>query len=186
MGSKNYYFSKLISSFFQQPLLIYKMIIIKFCGKEFQISTSTDDEEINNEKEDGLMTDGEIPKTIGELRDLIANKTGCDQSTMKLLRKGFFKSIKLFKILIFSGKFIVMPLDEPIENLKFKDKEKIMVIGASKKDSGFELLVAYEKNNLPKLSDLYKNIDQDLTELERNFLQGKLYYYRCFLNHNFR
>lgn len=79
-----------------------------------------------------------------------------------------------------------MPLDEPIENLKFKDKEKIMVIGASKKDSGFELLVAYEKNNLPKLSDLYKNIDQDLTELERNFLQGKLYYYRCFLNHNFR
>lgn len=164
------------------------MIIIKFSGKEFQIPTSSaaaDDEEINNEKEDGL-TDGEIPKTLGELRDLIANKTGCDQSTMKLLRKGFLIYSNYSKFCDFSGKFIVMPLDEPIENLKFKDKEKIMVIGASNKDSGFELLVAYEKNNLPKLSDLYKNIDQDLTELERNFLQGKLYYYRCFLNHNFR
>ena len=165
-------FSNLFSIIFSnRPLsIIYKMIIIKFSGKEFQIPIFAD-EETNNEKEGGITNDGEIPKTLGELRDVIANKTGCDQSTMKLLRKGLFY-LFYYSYIYSLGKFIVLPLDEPIENLKFKDKEKIMVIGTSKKDSGFELLVAYEKNNLPKLSDLYKNIDEDLTELERNFLEG--------------
>jgi hypothetical protein len=65
-----------------------------------------------------------------------------------------------------------MPMEEPIENFNFKENDKIMVIGKSTVDPGFVALTAYEKNNLTKLNGLFGEIEKDLAELERNFLEG--------------
>ncbi|KAL7074583.1 hypothetical protein ACQ4LE_006254 [Meloidogyne hapla] len=130
------------------------LLNFKHNTKEFKIPIKVGD----NEDETGESSE-QIPSTLGELRERISQETGCDITTMKLIKK---------------GKFIIAPMEEPLENLGFNENDKIMVIGAVKADTGNEVLVEYEKNHLTKLNGLFKTIDEDLFEIERNFLQGEM------------
>ncbi|KAL3100346.1 hypothetical protein niasHT_029050 [Heterodera trifolii] len=77
--------------------------------------------------------------------------------------------------LIHKGKYIVAPMDRRLAELKLKDGDRIVVIGVvatPKPASGVGMLANYEKTQLAKLNDLYKTICDDITELERNFLES--------------
>jgi len=64
-------------------------------------------------------------------------------------------------------------MEESLENLGFNENDKILVIGGSSKiDEGKEILIKYEKTHLTKLNGIFKEIDEDLSEMERNFLEG--------------
>jgi hypothetical protein len=63
-------------------------------------------------------------------------------------------------------------MEESLENIGFNENDKIMVVGAIKSDNGRELLIEFEKTHLAKLGGIFKTIDEDLFEIERNFLQG--------------
>lgn len=77
------------------------------------------------------------------------------------------------------GKFIVKSMEEPLKNFDFKETDKIMVIGKpSKQDQGLALLLAYEKSYQTKLNESFKAIGDDITELEKNFLEGMSLFYK--------
>ncbi|KHJ78724.1 hypothetical protein OESDEN_21653 [Oesophagostomum dentatum] len=42
-------------------------------------------------------------------------------------------------------------------------------------DAGFSALVSYEKKNLVPLQNLHAEIERDLSSLELNYLDGKIY-----------
>ncbi|KAF7638777.1 hypothetical protein Mgra_00001857 [Meloidogyne graminicola] len=130
------------------------LLSFKYNTKEMgiKIKISEDDEEIGESSE-------LLPSTLGELRELISQKTGCDIMTMRLIRK---------------GKFIIAPMEESLGNFGFNENDKILVIGSTKVYTGKEVLITYEKTHLTKLSELFKEIDEDLCEIERNFLQGEM------------
>ncbi|KAL3074970.1 hypothetical protein niasHS_014415 [Heterodera schachtii] len=103
-----------------------------------------------------------MPTNLGELRERICEETGYENGTMKLIHK---------------GKYIVAPMDRRLAELKLKDGDRIVAIGVvatPKPASGVEMLANYEKTHLAKLDELYKTIGDDITELERNFLQGEM------------
>lgn len=65
----------------------------------------------------------------------------------------------------------------------FIDVIKVMA-QHTEKGLGFSGPVDYEKNNLAKLNETFKQNGQDLNSLERNFLDGK--YKHCSLPNTFR
>uniref|UniRef100_A0A183BVD8 non-specific serine/threonine protein kinase n=1 Tax=Globodera pallida TaxID=36090 RepID=A0A183BVD8_GLOPA len=70
-------------------------------------------------------------------------------------------------------KYIVAPMERPLSELNLKADDKILVMGiAPKQNPGIVLLSDYEKAHLVKLSELFKTNGDDITELERNFLEG--------------
>lgn len=44
------------------------------------------------------------------------------------------------------------------------------------RNKGFQSLLDYEKKHLIPLNDLFEENDKDLTELERNFLEGRFFF----------
>ncbi|CAK5056427.1 unnamed protein product [Meloidogyne enterolobii] len=135
-------------------------LIFKHNTTEFKIQIKVgNNNEGNEEIEEGESSES-LPSTLGELRKQISQKTQCDITTMKLIRK---------------GKFIIAPMEESLENLGFNENDKILVIGGSSKiDEGKEILIKYEKTHLTKLNGIFKEIDEDLSEMERNFLKGEM------------
>nr|CAD2203097.1 unnamed protein product [Meloidogyne enterolobii] len=135
-------------------------LIFKHNTTEFKIQIKVgNNNEGNEEIEEGESSES-LPSTLGELRKQISQKTQCDITTMKLIKK---------------GKFIIAPMEESLENLGFNENDKILVIGGSSKiDEGKEILIKYEKTHLTKLNGIFKEIDEDLSEMERNFLEGEM------------
>jgi hypothetical protein len=68
--------------------------------------------------------------------------------------------------------------DESLELYRFKPNDKIMVMGQPKPgmkhepNPGLDTLMNYEKKHLVPLNKTYEELDKDITELERNFLEG--------------
>ena len=154
------------------------LLTIKHSGKDYlapiQVDGANAIDEINpvhNEEKDATSSEKPLA-TLGDLRDWISNETGCDLGTMKLIWKGLFTFYFKFKPKISSGKYIVDTMDKPLQDFKFKSTDKIMVMGATKRDPGLQLLLDYEKTQLTKLAGIFKTNEEDLTELEKNFLQG--------------
>uniref|UniRef100_A0A914HE14 BAG domain-containing protein n=1 Tax=Globodera rostochiensis TaxID=31243 RepID=A0A914HE14_GLORO len=148
--------------------------IIKHGVKDFRMDIDVGDEDGQPEKEGSAETRTEeengcdpkpseekgMPKNLGELRDRICEQTGCDNSTMRLIHK---------------GKYIVAPMERPLSELNLKADDKILVMGiAPKQNPGIVLLSDYEKVHLVKLIELFKTNGDDITELERNFLEGEV------------
>uniref|UniRef100_A0A914P3N8 BAG family molecular chaperone regulator 1 n=1 Tax=Meloidogyne incognita TaxID=6306 RepID=A0A914P3N8_MELIC len=134
-------------------------LIFKHNKTEFKIQIKVGNNNDGNEIEGGESSES-LPSTLGELRKQISQKTQCDITTMKLIKK---------------GKFIIAPMEESLENLGFNENDKILVIGGSSKiDEGKEILIKYEKTHLTKLNGIFKEIDEDLSEMERNFLEGEM------------
>uniref|UniRef100_A0A914MY73 BAG family molecular chaperone regulator 1 n=2 Tax=Meloidogyne incognita group TaxID=654580 RepID=A0A914MY73_MELIC len=134
-------------------------LIFKHNKTEFKIQIKVGNNNDGNETEGGESSES-LPSTLGELRKQISQKTQCDITTMKLIKK---------------GKFIIAPMEESLENLGFNENDKILVIGGSSKiDEGKEILIKYEKTHLTKLNGIFKEIDEDLSEMERNFLEGEM------------
>uniref|UniRef100_A0A915NJB4 BAG family molecular chaperone regulator 1 n=1 Tax=Meloidogyne floridensis TaxID=298350 RepID=A0A915NJB4_9BILA len=134
-------------------------LIFKHNTTEFKIQIKVGNNNDGNEIEGGESSES-LPSTLGELRKQISQKTQCDITTMKLIKK---------------GKFIIAPMEESLENLGFNENDKILVIGGSSKiDEGKEILIKYEKTHLTKLNGIFKEIDEDLSEMERNFLEGEM------------
>nr|CAD2165693.1 unnamed protein product [Meloidogyne enterolobii] len=135
-------------------------LIFKHNTTEFKIQIKVGNNNDGNEEIEEGESSESLPSTLGELRKQISQKTQCDITTMKLIKK---------------GKFIIAPMEESLENLGFNENDKILVIGGSSKiDEGKEILIKYEKTHLTKLNGIFKEIDEDLSEMERNFLEGEM------------
>jgi hypothetical protein len=75
--------------------------------------------------------------------------------------------------LIHKGKSIGLEDSEALTKYKFKPLDKIMALGIPKTvDPGLTLLTSFEKNNLLKFSKTFNELKNDVTELEKNFLEG--------------
>jgi len=99
------------------------------------------------------------PATVGELRKVIQEKANLN-SDLKL---------------IYKGKFLGMNVDEPLSNYRFSDMDKIVALGAKKaEDPGYASLVWFEKKNIFPFISSFNQIANDLAELEKNFLDGKI------------
>jgi len=104
-------------------------------------------------------------RTVGELRKFIVDEGGYDPSSK--LR------------IVFRGKYIGEAPEEPLTKYQFKRTDKLMVIGGKsatiyQDDAGFKALLSYEKKHLAELNNQFKKNNEDLSELERNFLEGQI------------
>ncbi|CAD6184189.1 unnamed protein product [Caenorhabditis auriculariae] len=96
---------------------------------------------------------------MGQLRDFIENHGGFDKSKMKILHK---------------GKILNQDDAHPLSDCGFKENEKIIVMGGRKvvkDDPGFSSLVAYENKHLGLLRKTLDDIEKDIGELEKNYLE---------------
>jgi hypothetical protein len=65
-------------------------LIVKYNNKQFKLPLISSADNGNDAITSAAEEEGAIkyPRTLGELRELVANQTGCDIKTMKLLWKG--------------------------------------------------------------------------------------------------
>uniref|UniRef100_A0A914HG98 non-specific serine/threonine protein kinase n=1 Tax=Globodera rostochiensis TaxID=31243 RepID=A0A914HG98_GLORO len=97
---------------------------------------------------------------------------GCMFASMIFRKEPFFHGHDNYDQ-VGKGKYIVAPMERPLSELNLKADDKILVMGiAPKQNPGIVLLSDYEKAHLVKLSELFKPNGDDVTELERNFLEG--------------
>ncbi|PAV89816.1 hypothetical protein WR25_20057 [Diploscapter pachys] len=105
--------------------------------------------------------------TLGAFRRKIAEQAEIGQENMKIIHRASFP-----------GKTLTGADDKKLEDFGFKENDKCIVIGqkvkgALKDDPGFAMLVDYEKKFLTVLQKVLDEIDVDLTELEKNFLDAE-------------
>lgn len=141
-------------------------LTIHCAGKKFEVHVPLGPQEGGESKpEDAEESSSEatlpLLRTVGELRDFIAENGNFDGGSAKI---------------VFRGKFIGTDREEPLENYRFKKEDKCMVMGLPKahhQDSGFTALLDYEKKYLTALREVFEKNDVDLTELEKNFLDDE-------------
>jgi len=145
---------------------------VKVGTKSFDaiVDCSENVEREQDEEQDGADAEastavGEGPlRTVGELREFITREGGyAPGSTLKI---------------IFRGKYIGNDPNEPLSKYKFKKTDKLMVVGGNapsfNDDAGMKAIIEYEKHHVEHLRKLLETNTNDLAELERNFLEGKL------------
>uniref|UniRef100_A0A915DIW2 BAG family molecular chaperone regulator 1 n=1 Tax=Ditylenchus dipsaci TaxID=166011 RepID=A0A915DIW2_9BILA len=118
----------------------------------------------NNDQGDSIPWSNSALKTVGDLRKFIAEEVNGDSSKLKI---------------IFRGKFIGNDINQPLKQFNFKESDKLMVMNVPKQvlredSAGFKALLDYEKKHLLALNKLYDKNGEDMTQLERNFLEGNI------------
>uniref|UniRef100_A0A158P8N5 BAG family molecular chaperone regulator 1 n=1 Tax=Angiostrongylus cantonensis TaxID=6313 RepID=A0A158P8N5_ANGCA len=93
--------------------------------------------------------------TLGELKALVAEKADIDPALMKIIHR---------------GKTITGDNGKSLFDMDFKDNDRVIVMGKASDDLGFSSLVSYEKTNLSGLQKEHRDIESDLSALERNYL----------------
>ncbi|KAK0424720.1 hypothetical protein QR680_008810 [Steinernema hermaphroditum] len=130
-------------------------------GKQFQIPISLEPKE--NEENSAAPSESQDPSTIGDLLNAISENSGYSRKDLKVIWRG--------------KTFMDKDSTRPLAEFKFKDNDKVMVLGRQKKgaltsDPGFSRLVDYEKAHLQKMTKDYVAIEKDLLELEKIMLDG--------------
>ncbi|CAD5205557.1 unnamed protein product [Bursaphelenchus okinawaensis] len=118
---------------------------------------------VQNEENSGselVPEDGEqILKTVGDLRNRIADHFGLDADKMKIIHR---------------GKLIGTDAEVKLSGLRFKDKDVCKIMGKPPKtDEGWSTLCSFERTFLIKLNQKFEQNGIDLDSLEKNFLDGK-------------
>lgn len=150
----------------------YSTVEVKFGSKLFNVLIDQDDHtenEDDTENEESVIAcslteqhqqaiKNNRIKTLGELREYIAETTNSDSTTLKLIHK---------------GKFLKGENAEMLTQYKFSSHDKLIAIGTlQKQDLGISTLISYEKKHLSQFSQQLERISKDVTELEKNFLNG--------------
>ncbi|CAJ0930221.1 unnamed protein product, partial [Mesorhabditis belari] len=127
-------------------------ITIRCASKVQEVDISAGNE--TEESSDSLKTLGELKKITQE----IAQSINLDPSSLKIIK---------------ASRTLTGDDSTPLSAFKFKENEKIMVMGRPMQaDPILKQLNEYEKKNLIDLQDTFLKIGQDLTELEKDFLEG--------------
>ncbi|KAI1721876.1 BAG family molecular chaperone regulator 1 [Ditylenchus destructor] len=122
---------------------------------------STNDDDTKGTAE-STSSSAKLLRTVGDLRNFIAYEVDGDPEKMKI---------------IFRGKYISTDATEPLSKYSFKESDKLMVLNIAKKVGqeecpGFKALCDYEKKHLTEFNQTFTKNGADLSELQRNFLEG--------------
>ncbi|KAI1728675.1 BAG family molecular chaperone regulator 1 [Ditylenchus destructor] len=125
-------------------------------------NASNNDDNTKGMAESATSSSAKLLRTVGNLRNFIADEVDGDPEKMKI---------------IFRGKYISTDVNEPLSKYSFKESDKLMVLNIAKKVGqeecpGFKALCDYEKKHLTEFNQTFTKNGADLSELQRNFLEG--------------
>ncbi|CAD5207972.1 unnamed protein product [Bursaphelenchus xylophilus] len=138
-------------------------VTIDCLGEKLEVLIQNEEVEAQETSGEGATESGEgaeVPlKTVGELRQRIADHFLLEPNQMKIIHR---------------GKLIGTNPDEKLSGLRFKDKDVCKIMGKPPKvDSGWSALCSFERTFLVKLNQTFEQNGKDLDLLEKNFLDGK-------------
>ncbi|VDO44015.1 unnamed protein product [Onchocerca flexuosa] len=97
--------------------------------------------------------------TFGSLKQRVCSLCSIDPTALKIVHR---------------GRILMGDNSTPLSAFNFKENDKLLVLGrppTRETDVGWKLLVDFERKHTVNVSEIYAKNENDLTQLEKNFLK---------------
>ncbi|KAL3985202.1 BAG domain family protein [Acanthocheilonema viteae] len=128
-----------------------------------QPPNNKDDHQTTSAQEDSTVntntTNAEKISTFGSLKQQICSLCNICPNALKIVHR---------------GRILMGDNSTPLSSFNFKENDKLLVLGkppTTETDVGWKLLVDFERKHTVAVSKTYAKNENDLTQLEKNFLK---------------